>query len=213
MPRKPTGRPPGRPRGSGQLADARRITVWLTGEVYDKLNTYADGRHYHRGDPELAACVRELLAHALACPYKNQTENIPPLPRDSNRQIETVPLAPENSSEQIETITASPENNYYEQTQTVPLVTETSYGQIETVPTPAENSSRQTAIVPDQRDTVPDYDSSKFYLGKLCPRGHDYHGTGQSLLRKHNQHCRECENESRREGRARKKAAREAATV
>ena len=191
MPRKPTGRPSGRPPGSGQLADARRITVWLTGEVYDKLHTYAEGRHYHRGDPELAACVRELLAHALACPYKNQTKNIPMPSRDINRQIET--------------ITATPENNYYEQTQTVPLMTENSSTQIETVPTPAENISRQIEIVPDQSDTVPAYDTSRFVLGKLCRRGHAWGETGQSLLRKRQQDCPACYNEKRREQRQAKR--------
>ena len=205
MPRKPTGRPAGRPKGSGQLEGARRITVWLTGEVYDTLHTYAEGRHYHRGDPELAACVRELLAHALACPYKNQTENIPLLPRDGNRQIETVQLATENSSEQTETITATPENNYYEQIETVPMVTERSAEQRETVPTPAENLSRQIEIVPDQSDAVASYDTTRDYLGKLCPKRHEWGDTGMSLLRKHNQRCRECENEDRRERRKAKR--------
>jgi predicted transcriptional regulator len=46
-----------------------------------------------------------------------------------------------------------------------------------------------------------DYDPAKFYLGKLCPRQHDYQGTGKSLLRLHNQSCRECGNEQRREKR------------
>ena len=54
---------------------------------------------------------------------------------------------------------------------------------------------------------VPPYDTSKYRLGKLCPKGHDYHGTGQSLLRKHNQRCRECENEGKR---ARRQARRQA---
>ena len=45
---------------------------------------------------------------------------------------------------------------------------------------------------------VPPYDTSKYRLGKLCPKRHDYHDTGQSLLRKHNQRCRECENECKR---------------
>jgi hypothetical protein len=219
MPRKPTGRPPGRPPGSGQLADARRITVWLAGEVYDKLHTYAEGRHFYRGEPELAACVRELLAHALACPYKHLTQNIPMLSRDGNRQIET--------------ITAVPENNYYEQIQTVPLVTENIYTQIETVPTTAENSSRQIETVPasvhpmekpgdakgqtthapetrgeETRQTdIPPYDSTWFYLGKLCPAQHDYHGSGQSLLRRHNGHCRECARLAKRAARETKRQA------
>jgi hypothetical protein len=43
--------------------------------------------------------------------------------------------------------------------------------------------------------TVPTYDTSKHYLGKLCPRKHDYHGTGQSLLRKTNHLCLACDRE------------------
>jgi hypothetical protein len=59
----------------------------------------------------------------------------------------------------------------------------------------AEGTSRQTGI--------PLYDATRYYLGRLCPRQHDYHGSGQSLLRRHNQRCRECE-------RLGKRAAREA---
>jgi hypothetical protein len=205
MPRKPTGRPRGRPAGTGQLNNPKRITVWLPGDVYDKLEAYADGRHYHRGEPQLAVCMRELLMHALACPYKQQTQNIPVLHGDNNRQIETVLSVSQDNYEQIETITAVPENNYYEQTQIVPSVSENIYEQIETVHTPAENISRQIEIVTDQSDTVPAYDTTRYYLGKLCPKGHDFGGTGLSLLRKHNQRCRECENEGRREKRKAKR--------
>lgn len=42
------------------------------------------------------------------------------------------------------------------------------------------------------------FDTTRYYLGKLCPHGHDFEGTGHSLLRKHNQRCRECENETKR---------------
>jgi hypothetical protein len=42
---------------------------------------------------------------------------------------------------------------------------------------------------------APAYDPSKHYLGKLCPRRHDYHGTGQSLLRKTNHLCLACDRE------------------
>jgi hypothetical protein len=51
-----------------------------------------------------------------------------------------------------------------------------------------------------------DYDAAKFYLGKLCPRGHAYQGTGQSLLRRHNNGCPQCLNEQKRERRARQAA-------
>ena len=66
---------------------------------------------------------------------------------------------------------------------------------------PVKMSDTKAAILPS-------FDTSKFYLGTLCPKGHDYHGTGQSLLRKHNQRCRECENTSKRDKRAREKAQR-----
>jgi len=112
---------------------------------------------------------------------------------------------------QIETITASPENNYYEQIQTVPIVTGTSAEQRYTVPTPAENVSRQIEIVPDQSDSIPAYDHSKHHLGKLCPRGHDWHGTRQSLLRNANDGCLECDRERARERRQQKRQT-EAAT-
>ena len=68
-------------------------------------------------------------------------------------------------------------------------------------PQPVKVSDTKAAMLPS-------FDTSKFYLGTLCPKGHDYHGTGQSLLRKHNQRCRECENTSKRDKRAREKAQR-----
>jgi hypothetical protein len=41
--------------------------------------------------------------------------------------------------------------------------------------------------------TPPPYDTSKYYLGKLCKHGHNYHGTGQSLLYRRNRRCVECD--------------------
>ena len=41
----------------------------------------------------------------------------------------------------------------------------------------------------------PLFDATKYILGKLCPRGHDDHGTGQSLLRLSNRHCLACDRE------------------
>src|SRR5207248_1073669 len=40
---------------------------------------------------------------------------------------------------------------------------------------------------------VPAFDTSKYTLGRLCPRGHDYHGTGKTLLRLANQGCLACD--------------------
>ena len=51
------------------------------------------------------------------------------------------------------------------------------------------------------------YDTTKFYLGKLCRRGHEYQQTGQSLLRKGNNGCPQCLNALKREQRAARKAS------
>jgi hypothetical protein len=53
---------------------------------------------------------------------------------------------------------------------------------------------------------VPTYDTSKHYLGKLCPRRHDYHGTGQSLLRTTNHLCLACDRERAQARRQAKRA-------
>ena len=37
---------------------------------------------------------------------------------------------------------------------------------------------------------------SRHYLGKLCPRGHDWEGTGQSLRSRKGKYCLECNRES-----------------
>ena len=58
---------------------------------------------------------------------------------------------------------------------------------------------RAPAFVSDSN--VPTYDTSKHYLGKLCPRRHDYNGTGQSLLRKTNHLCLACDRERAQERR------------
>jgi hypothetical protein len=58
---------------------------------------------------------------------------------------------------------------------------------------------RAPAFVSDSN--TPAYDTSKHYLGKLCPRRHDYNGTGQSLLRKINHLCLACDRERAKERR------------
>jgi len=58
--------------------------------------------------------------------------------------------------------------------------------------------------------SYPPFDTNTSYLGKLCPKGHDYYGTGQSLRRHHNQSCRECDRlskQAQRQAAAQQKAA------
>ena len=75
MPRIPTGRPRGRPHGTGSLGEEQvRCTVRLPRTLYAPLESFAEGRYYTGSIPPLSACVRELLDHALACPQRRQAE-------------------------------------------------------------------------------------------------------------------------------------------
>lgn len=41
--------------------------------------------------------------------------------------------------------------------------------------------------------SIPQFDSTKFYLGKLCPRNHEFEATGKTLRRKNKRTCPKCE--------------------
>jgi hypothetical protein len=90
----------------------------------------------------------------------------------------------------------------------VDTVTETHYGDA------PDSKQMRNSDVPEtthkrQRNTSKPampaaYDTGKYYLGKLCRKGHDYEGTGQSLLYRRNKRCLQCDKESaqvRREAR------------
>jgi len=97
----------------------------------------------------------------------------------------------------------------------IPHPSITHKGQTESVPELARTTGgpggekQQTARVPEtqgeetRQTETPPYDTTRDYLGKLCPAQHDYHGTGQSLRRRQKGDCREC-------ARLAKQAAREA---
>ena len=61
--------------------------------------------------------------------------------------------------------------------------------------------------VTPQPDGTPAYDTTKYYLGKLCPGEHDWHGTGQTLKKRKGNKCRLCENAGKK---TRRQAARQA---
>ena len=65
---------------------------------------------------------------------------------------------------------------------------------------PQPVSTEGTAPILSDSNT-PAYDTSKHYLGKLCPHRHDYHGTGKSLLRQTNHLCLACDRERAQERR------------
>jgi hypothetical protein len=75
---------------------------------------------------------------------------------------------------------------------------------------PRLSDAHQAAIAILDADAHSDdsnFDPAKHLLGKLCPRKHNYRGTGQSVLRLSNRHCRACDREKFHE---RKQAQRQA---
>src|SRR5712691_2040600 len=77
MPRTPTGRPRGRPTGTGKLGEHVRFTVRIPRALYDRLEAFAEGRRSPRGTPQLSWCVRDALAHYLVCPQRQKIYIVP----------------------------------------------------------------------------------------------------------------------------------------
>jgi metal-responsive CopG/Arc/MetJ family transcriptional regulator len=220
MPRKPTGNPRGRPKGTGRLGEQTRLTIRIPQELYTRLEAFAEGRSYTRGTPQLAVCVREALEHYLAGSYKRQTRNVHITDEPNIGQTENTPLHQEELKRQTENITelcstaliALEEQK--RQTIIVPEIDIQPEGIQRTVIrqpiNEQEDVQKQITVETDNRQTenstsavsVPPFDHSKYVLGKLCPRGHDYHDTGTSLLRRANSGCLECDREKARERRA-----------
>jgi Arc/MetJ-type ribon-helix-helix transcriptional regulator len=72
-------------------------------------------------------------------------------------------------------------------------------------PTPEARSVRPAAAgLP--ANNIPPFDTSKFVLGPLCKKHHDYHGTGQTLRRVTSHGCPQCDVERTR---AKRKATRD----
>lgn len=53
-----------------------------------------------------------------------------------------------------------------------------------------------------QSEACPHFDRTKYLLGKLCKRGHEWGTTGRSLLSVHGHTCKECKAEHKRRKRA-----------
>ena len=75
-------------------------------------------------------------------------------------------------------------------------------------PRRAPAGSPATRVTPQtEPDGTPAYDPEKYYLGKLCPQGHDWNGMGQTLKRKKGNKCDACERAGKK---ARRQATRQA---
>jgi hypothetical protein len=184
MPRQSTGRPRGRPRGSGLGIgdDAPRLTIRLPRDLYASLEAFAERYKYHRGDPPLSVCVREMVAFCLKHPGIFRQTDIVQGHGENYRQTES---------------------QYYRQTENVPVPLKSS-GDVmrQTINVPLHAESMGEII--RQTNNVPTFDTQRYYLGKLCNRRHDYHHTGHSLRYLPSTtrgNCRDCTVEQSREQR------------
>jgi hypothetical protein len=77
---------------------------------------------------------------------------------------------------------------------------------------PADIESDRNTDAEGQLLSMPElvFDATKHVLGKLCPRVHDYEGTGQSVLRRTNRHCILCDREKFHERKQAKRQAQKA---
>jgi len=219
MPRKPTGNPTGRPKGSGTLGEVTRFTLRLPTDLYQRLELFAEGRSYTRGTPELSGCVRELLEHALACPYKRQTKSISQPSWDDKCQLESVTESERDEIKQAESVPTS-HGEILQQTLSIPgLCGEPAEQRWKSISQPASEQEEPDAVqaqaVGEARDDIrqtgnetPAYDPSMFYLGELCEGRHDFQGTGHTLRSRKRRVCLECDKENARQ--RRQKAKRQA---
>jgi len=216
--------------GLGTQDAHTRLTLRIPNDLYTRLEAFAEGRAYTRGTPHLARCVRDAVEHYLACPHKRQTSSVPPVPVDTWQTSNGTPGAEDNIRQTSNCVEGREDNTgqtinvpvkglgtrEYGIEQTVNVLeedtTETEHDIWQTAnnatPVPlattdldASPLGESVAIAPQPAQPALDYDRTKYVLGRLCPRGHDYQGTGQTLLLLPRRRCLPCENERKREKR------------
>jgi hypothetical protein len=204
---KPPGRPRGRPKTKESVTLRARVDVTLA----DRVKRYAAA---HR--QPLAVVMRDALlllmdeypsSADLAAPHRIAAHEFLSDRYDSSLDMllgETDSAALEaflsdTNAEVIETILAGanrrPEVVSDTTSGDTPRLSDRTAAQTESTPGPARMSDTN----------VPAFDTTKYVLGKLCPRGHDYHGTGHSLRHLRRHVCLACDAE---QARARRQAQR-----
>ncbi len=209
---KPTGRPRGRPKTKEYVTLMARVSQ----DLADRIKVYRS--HKRQTMSDVLRDGLELLLeqeHAQAPPYvydrKGEKPSIMSDTKDKSANImsdrkEAVTV---NMSDTKEERAGKPQRTrsakVSDRKRDKAGITSDRKGDVP--PMASDTKERHTASTPEPAilsDTnMPTFDPSKYSLGKLCPRGHDYHGTGQSLLRLPQQHCRQCDTEQKRERRQR----------
>jgi hypothetical protein len=192
------------------MDEVYRVTIRLTPEVYAQL-----GDAGRSGKP-LAAIVRDALVDYLTRQPQQPTtaEDSPPLVAAMTAmtaRLDTLEHHLHQLTTQVAAMTATAASGQtHPSAQSPPHVTATRQSrqprqsQQSRQPRQSQRSRQprqsQRSELPAWGD-IPPFDTTKFVLGKLCPRGHEYYGTGQTLRRLSRHVCPACDVERTREAR------------
>jgi hypothetical protein len=176
---KPTGRPRGRPKTKEYSTLMARVPQ----ELADRVKRYAAA---HR--QPIAVVMRDALL-LLMDEYPSSAD------RSAPHRIAAHEFLSDRYDSSLDTLLGETDSAEFEA-----LLSDTNEEVVDAI---LEGGNRRPDIVSDTN--VPAFDTTKYVLGKLCPRGHDYHGTGQSLRHLRRHVCLAC---SAEQARARRKAQR-----
>lgn len=184
---KPTGRPRGRPKTREYVTLMARVPQ----ELADRVQRYA---RVHQ--QPLSVVLRDGLALLL------EEDRYRPFLSDMNTASaeQTADMASDSNTGVPGSRTVTPPR----------ARSETLSDTKADAPLPAIMSHTKAEThtgTPQQPPSAPPFDTSKYTLGKLCPRRHMHGTTEQSLLRSSNRHCLACDREKFHE---RKQAKRQA---
>lgn len=184
---KPTGRPRGRPKTKEYVTLMARIPQ----ELVDQVKQYA---LLHR--QPISVVIREgLLLLLESDPYGHFMSYMKEGGVQTNIVYNTKEASREPAAEIMYDTKEEDENVSDMKAEVQKIVSDRNGASPNTTTQPP-------AMLP--------FDATKYVLGKLCPRRHDYSGTGHSLLRLTNRHCLVCDREKFHE---RKQAKRQAQRV
>ena len=152
---KPTGRPRGRPKTKEYSTLMARVPQ----ELADRVKRYAAA---HR--QPIAVVMRDALL-LLMDEYPSSADLSAP------HRIAAHEFLSDRYDSSLDTLLGETDSAEFEA-----LLSDTNEEVVDTI---LEGVNRRPDIVSETN--MPAFDTTKYGLGKLCPRGHDYHGTGESL--------------------------------
>ena len=177
---KPTGRPRGRPKTKEYSTLMARVPP----ELADRVKRYAAA---HR--QPIAVVMRDALL-LLMDEYPSSADL-----SAAPHRIAAHEFLSDRYDSSLDTLLGETDSAEFEA-----LLSDTKEEVVDAI---LEGGNRRPDSVSDTHG--PAFDTTKYVLGQLCPRGHDYHGTGHSLRHLRRHVCLACDAE---QARARRKAQR-----